>query len=122
MGYPSGATSSIFGYEFAMSREDERNSILKMTRDYESMLPPNFGYDHFSMLGESYIKDIYLIITKRFLMASDDPYLEEKGVSVLPLFFTRGYSSSDFEKLKNDPSVDKIYTNGEFDILHINPK
>ncbi len=120
MGYPHGVQYTADGYHAAFSREDFMESIRQIFRDIEQVLPPRFGYDHFTMLGESMDQGQgqYLIIARRFQIATADPNLSSQGLTVVPLFWP-GFQLTDFARLEEDPSVNKLYSNGEWDIWRV---
>ena len=116
MGYIPTLPYYSLGNIVAHSREDIRQSNSQMMKNYESVLPIGFGYNRFSTIGEALQESRYLILTKRFYLINSDP-LNFKWLTVDPRIFTPGFQSEDFEKLDNDPSVEKLYSNGEFDIF-----
>ena len=73
-------------------------------------LPYHFGYDEYPQLGESYAQNTYLVLNKRDRLL----YVE-----VFPEVQHLRYSPSKFEKLEQDPSVDKLYINGGLDVYYI---
>jgi len=82
-------------------------------------IPPHFGYDNHTMLGESLSKDATILFGEyRQRLASKNPNLVKSpimGVWAYPEF-----NEEDFEKLRLDESVNKLYSNGEFEILLVN--
>jgi hypothetical protein len=118
MGYPHGVQYIAHGYRSAFSREDLMESIRQIFYDVEQTLPTRFGYDHLTTLGESMTQDQYLIVAKRFQIATADPVLSSEGLTVVPLFWP-GFQPTDFDRLEEDPSVSKLYSNGEWDVWQV---
>lgn len=119
MGYPHGTQyASSIGYSAAFTREDIIGSMRQHYYDIDQVLPQRFGYDRFVTLGESFHEDRYLIIGKRFLMATANPKLSSRGMRVIPLFWP-GFQPEDFAQLDEDPSLGKLYSNGELDIWRV---
>jgi hypothetical protein len=119
MGYPYGTQYTTYGYRAAFSREDYIESLRQMIYDIERVLPIGFGYDRFATLGESMNQDRYLMIAKRFQIAAADPTLSSQGLKVVPLFW-RDIQLTDLARLEDDPSADKLYSNGELDVWYVN--
>jgi hypothetical protein len=119
MGYPHGVPYVVLGHRSATVREDLTPPVLQMLRDPELVLPTGFGYDRLETLGESLDQDRYLLIARRFQIATADPRLRSEGLTVIPLFWP-GFRPADFERLDQDPSASKLYSNGEFDVWHVN--
>lgn len=85
----------------------------KQAQGYLSLptLPPHhFGYDKSAVLGASYTKDSYMLLAK----IDRDLYTE-----VWPDMAELRYLPGDFERLENDGSVDKLYSNGGIDIWYV---
>ena len=80
-------------------------------------IPDHFGYPEHETLGESIDKDTYLIIAERFKQASDDPILSERGMMSPPIIASPGFNEDDFARIEIDQSVNKLYSNGEFEIF-----
>lgn len=82
----------------------------------EEYIPPHFGYDNNTMLGESFSKDTIIFFgERRQRLASENPALANS-----PLGGTWAYpefENNDFNKLKFDQSVNILYSNGENDVL-----
>jgi len=82
-------------------REDIRWGRLEIEPPY------HFGYDAYQTLGESYPEDAYLAITQL-----DKAIYSE----VYPKMASIRFEPQDFERLEHDHSLDKFYSNGEFEI------
>lgn len=115
MGYPHGVPYVTLGHHETTTRADLTEPVLQMLHDLEDVLPTGFGYGRWATLGEALEEDRYLLIARRFEIATADPHLRSEGLAVVPLFW-RGFQPADFEELLQDPSVSKLYSNGEFDI------
>ena len=118
MGYPQGVPYVALGHSAATTREDLTKPVLQMLRDLEQVLPAGFGYNRSTTLGNSLDGDRYLLIARRFQIATEDPRLRSSGLTTIPLFWP-GFQPADFENLNRDPSVSKLYSNGEFDIYYV---
>jgi len=70
----------------------------------------HFGYDEHYTLGESYTRNTYLAFSEAGRAMYRDVVPEVAEFRLLP---------SDFEKLEQDPSVDKLYSNGGFDVYYV---
>jgi hypothetical protein len=73
--------------------------------------PPHFNYTEHATLGQSYERDTYLVVTKlgRITYPRKFPSYRDQWR------YTRG----DFDRLERDPTVAKVYSNGEFDLYLI---
>lgn len=80
--------------------------------------PPHFGYDNFTMYGESVYKDslIYFGETRQTLASESDVLTDSplSGTWALPEI-----NSADMIKLNNDESVYNVYSNGDVEILYV---
>lgn len=72
--------------------------------------PYHFGYDKYPTLGESYSEDAYLVVS-----AQDKTYFTD----VFPEIADIRFVPQDYEGLEQDPSVDKLYHSGEFDVYYV---
>lgn len=89
-------------------RRQHKHIPLHITE--ELRVPHHFGYTEHSTLGEWYASDTYLLLNKQDRLL----YVE-----VFPEIEHLRYSPSEFEKLEQDPSVAKLYSNGGFDVYYI---
>jgi len=80
-------------------------------------IPDHFGYREHERLGDSISRDTYIMLTKRFKLAALDPTLATKGMMISGDLARPGFDECDFERLEKDASVDRLYTNGEFEVL-----
>jgi hypothetical protein len=83
----------------------------------QTEMPEHFGYHEHTMLGESLKQDTIILLGKRFKLASDDPILSKKGMMCPSIMARQGFNKEDFEKLNEDRSVNRLYHNGEFELL-----
>jgi len=74
------------------------------------LIHDHFGYQQYKTIGESVSESSYLVLTKL-----DRVLYEEIWKPPIP---TR-WSREDFDKLEHDPTADKLYSNGEFDVWYI---
>jgi hypothetical protein len=78
--------------------------------------PRHFGYTSFQFAGDSLFQDIYVVLTKRFIEATEDPAMQY--YMNVPWYLGRpGFDRPDIIRFENDPSVDQIYTNSEFNVF-----
>jgi len=75
-----------------------------------SQPPFHFGYPDSPTLGAFYTEDNYMVLGKL-----DKVIYEE----ILPRMAQFRFTRSDFERLEYDPSLDKLHSNGEFDVWFI---
>lgn len=74
-------------------------------------LPPyHFNYNNCTALGESYTEDKYMALNKL------DKLLY---VEVWPEMAELRWYPSDYDKLEDDASLDKLYSNGGFDVWYV---
>ncbi len=81
-------------------------------------LPDHFGYGLHQTVGASARGSMYLVLGRRFVLASGDPTLSRATTSSLDLY-TTGFRPADFERLESDPTVSALYSNGELDVFWI---
>ena len=92
----------------------EEARAQNFTYKSKAPIPPfHFGYDNNSFLSNSYEKDIYLVLAERDKTIYTD---------VFPDMAELRWTSTDFEKLEYDLSVNKLYSNDGFDLWYINTK
>jgi hypothetical protein len=89
------------------NRQDIPNSEA---RHLEFKLPWHFGYDQGKILGQYYVKDIYLVLNQMDRSIYTDLYPEMAKMR---------FEAQDFTQLENDSSVDKLYANGGFDTYYV---
>ena len=73
-------------------------------------IPDHFGYQYYENIGQSVAENTYLALTKL-----DWILYEEIWKPPVP---TR-WGKEDFDELEHDPTADKLYSNGEFDVWYI---
>jgi len=81
------------------------------------LIPEHFNYSNSDTLGKSLVKDTYVIINKRCKLANAEPMIAKTRINMASGW---GFDEEDFDKLGNDPSVAKLYSNGEFDTFLVN--
>lgn len=109
------ATTSGFGrfrpYRYAAFLLTPRERVERKDIPYwvEPPIMPayHFGYDTHQTLGESYPEDAYLAITQLDKAIYSEVYSKMASIRFEP---------QDFERLNYDHSLDKLYSNGEFEI------
>ena len=111
-------TALAEGYQILQSRNDLEQSNKLMATDYGRLVPERLGYQQYSSIGNAVKSDQYLLLSFRFST------IEEQGKDIQWLevdkqFYTRDITLRDTMLLYKDPSVEKIYTNGEFEVLKI---
>jgi hypothetical protein len=86
------------------------NEATDLRRDmpYFSQVETHFGYDNFTTLREQHDGDRYVNINRY------DRVVYQTVWQSLGRF-----NDADFEKLEQDPTVDRIYSNGEMDVLFV---
>jgi hypothetical protein len=72
--------------------------------------PYHFNYDKNTRLGESYQEDYYLVLNQQDRLLYTEVWPEMAEYRFYP---------QDFEKLEQDPSVDKLYASSGLDIWYI---
>ena len=76
----------------------------------ELEIPDHFNYTLHETIGESYTKDMYMILSEY------DNSLQNELFKKLGRF-----SENDFAKIKYDKTVDHMYSNGELDVYLVHP-
>jgi len=97
--------------DFLISPEERkgRGDIPRYVAE-DLRLPYHFGYNERLTLGDSYNDDVYLILNEQDRVVYREIYPEMAQLRFLP---------EDFEKLEQDPYVDRLYSNGGFDTYYI---
>lgn len=78
----------------------------------KGLIPEHFNYSYHETLGESLAQDSYAVINERCKMANAEPMVAKTQINIRSGW---GFDKADFDKLGNDMSVAKLYSNGEFD-------
>lgn len=88
-----------------------KRTASPIIRYEETVPPPHFNYTTHQTLGQSYSDDRYFMVTRlgRITYEKKFPDYEE---------FWR-YTPDDYERLEYDPTVHRIYSNGEFETYFI---
>jgi hypothetical protein len=95
--------------DFLLDSEERRQHRPVLKR--EEISPPwHFGYTEHVTLGESYAEDNYLLLSDIDRVTYEEVFPGMAEIRFLP---------NDFEELENDPSIDKLYSNGGMDVWYI---
>jgi len=91
-----------------LSPEEAKQHKIRSTVEHHLLF--HFGYDKHSRIGQSYDQNEYRVIARvdRIFCVEIKPELAELW-----------YLPEDFARLENDPSIDKLYANGEFDYWYV---
>lgn len=110
----AGAPLNEIGFEMFRYEDALRSAESEVIPQNTSRPPDHFGYSEFRTLGASYDDAHYVVITERgrIFYPTSYPDYEE---------FWR-FTEPDFERLEADPSVSKVYGNGEFDVYRVEPR
>lgn len=71
-----------------------------------------------SDLGAAFDDNTYLLVTERSKIVATHPVLSRAMIAD-QRFLAPGFEREDFDQLERDPTVNKLYTNGEFDAFLI---
>lgn len=112
-------TTPLFGITVAPGRfadallTPEERSVQRLPAylKEEDRAPWHFGYDNHSSLSLLYGKENDLVITPRDKVIYTD---------IFPDMAQHRFTTQDFARLKVDPGVDAVYSNGEFDFFKVN--
>lgn len=111
-------TTPLTGFSIAPGRfadalltpEERTVQRLPMYIKGGDSVPWHFGYDTHSSLSLVYGKEADLVITSRDKVFYTD---------LFPDMAQYRFTNQDFERLKVDPGIDSIYSNGEFDFFKV---
>lgn len=103
-------TVTISRYDDFLMTPEERETVFISSDPTENRIPHHFGYDKHQLIGQSYEKDRYVIISQR-----DRAYCTE----MFPELAEEYFLPEDFVRLENDISIDKLYVNGGFDFWFV---
>jgi len=92
---------AIFGMNYRMQRSDIEIITEKV--------PNHFNYPNKLYFGENYPSDRYFVLT-----------MFDKIIYLTVYLPVGRFNENDFIRLKNDPSVEYLYNNGECDVYYIN--
>ena len=93
-----------------LTPEERAIQRLPMYLRDEEKAPWHFGYDTYSSLSSAYGKGTDLVIIQKDRVLYTD---------IFPDMAQHRFTNQDFERLKVDPGVDSIYSNGEFDFFKV---
>ena len=88
-------------------RQTRNDFSIYVTKD----LPFHFGYDQYNKLGSYFSSDIYVVLRDLNRKVYTEVYPGMADIRLLP---------SDFSKLDQDPTVNKLYENGGFEVYYVN--
>ena len=106
--------SSLAPWRFAhaLLTLEERNVRPDTTRlDYPAV-PWHFGYDTNRYLGNAYDEDAYMVLDQNDRATYVETYPEVAAFR---------FYSADFDRLEDDASLDRLYTNRGFEVWYIHP-
>jgi len=99
--------------DFLLSPEERRQQQGIILLQSEFTHPFHFGYDKHATLGESYDRDVYMVLDEKDKL---------KWAEVFPEMAEFRFYPGDFNKVEHDISVDKLYSNGSFDIYYVHSR
>ena len=102
--YASRDKFAAFGVQAAMA-----NGLLSRS------IPDHFGYTQKDSLGQWYRQSFFLLIGQRFRLSSTHPVLSTAVIADFRIART-GFDQSDFQRVEQDSSVAKLFSNGELDV------
>lgn len=80
------------------------------------LIPEHFNYPKYDTLGESMIKESYMLTNKRWKLANVESRLAKWRLNMQSGW---GFDTKDINRLKEDKTVVKLYSNDEFEIFLI---
>jgi len=107
------SSNYVIPYRYAdfLLTSDYKQHRRDIVSERDRVYPPyHFNYDTQNMLGESYTEDIYMVLSK----LDELVYAE-----VFPQIAEYRFYLSDYERLEQDRSVDKLYSNGGLNVWYI---
>ena len=81
-------------------------------------IPEHFGHPEERTLGSVLGPGANVLVAQRFRSGSAHPTLSKATVSPFSVFRS-GFSTADFQRLERDPTVNRLYSNGELDVLRV---
>lgn len=100
-------SSSPVDFAYAILGTTETENWINIYNDV-SQLPDHFGYDEQASLGTQFFSDQYMVIN------------QSDKIVYSTVWKTVGrFNNVDFEKLRSDFDVNKLYSNSEMDIYYI---
>ncbi len=97
--------------DFLVTPEGRKHLRYTPVETSEIRVPWHFGYDKNTTIAESYIGDNYMVLAEIDRVAYEQ---------LFPRMAEFRFESTDFQKLEQDPSVDKVYGNKGLDVWYIN--
>jgi hypothetical protein len=89
---------------------EERSGRDDLSPYVTKAFPDRLGYDKYDELGQNYEEDIYLVMTE---------LTRKVYVDLFPKMAYLRLTTDDLDRLEEDPSVDKLYTNKGIDIYYV---
>jgi len=84
--------------------------------EYSMIIPSNFGYNTNSKIGDSFAnlpdKKVYMLTTELMKLTPNAASVELRSL-------VKSFTDSDFIRLKNDPTVNLVYSGNEFGVWSI---
>lgn len=96
---------AILGTDRARGRKDVPREYT-----YEGGVPDHFNYTHYSTLGESYETNRYMVVSQW-----------DRSLYTEVWTLVGRFTNDDFARLEDDPTVHKLYSNGDVDVWRIIP-
>jgi hypothetical protein len=97
---------SIYRFANALIGNVETNKRNDIT--IRDDVPDHFGYGEYQTLGESFDEDKYFVITKSNILTFTELWTAMDR-----------YSKRDLVQLETDPTVARLYSNGELEIYRV---
>jgi hypothetical protein len=99
-------------YHFEITNATNSHRVI----EYSEIIRSHFGYNTNRTLGDSFA---YLPDSQLYMMTTELMRLTPYAVSVDRRYRLKSFTDSDFIRLKNDPSVNLLYSNNEFEVWKI---
>ncbi|MFC1898795.1 DUF6541 family protein [Chloroflexota bacterium] len=97
--------------DFLVTPEERKHLRYTPIETSETRAPWHFGYDENATIGDSYVGDNYLALNEMDRVIYQEVF---QGMAEFR------FNPTNFEKLQQDTSVDKVYSNKGLDIWYIN--
>lgn len=119
MGVTPPEESAVVGYtNSTVNRADARRWQFWRSIGVGGLGPDNFTYQRYSALGDWATGRSYILLSDRFRQGSTYPGFKSgvlEGFNTVAPWIT----AQDMAHLEQDPTVDRVYTNGGFDVFVI---
>ena len=100
LAHPERSSQGILGIELTKARYDIKR--------YFSEVETHFGYDNFTTMGEQYDGARYVTFNRLDRVVYQTVWRD-----------LGRFNDADFQRLEQDPTADRIYSNGEVDVLFV---